>query len=111
MFGVILLAHKNVIWQMHRLMLPRVAQQIIKKHSQGEQKEKPLLAEDQLQELERSLRLCLHSSQPARFFYYSQGVIKSVFGVPLSLKGNKLFLSHSSGKLELPLEAIVDISL
>lgn len=92
-------------------MLPQVAQQVRQKHNQEDLREKPLLAEDQLQELEQTLKLCLNSSIPARFFYYSQGVIKSVVGVPIGLKGNKLHLRHSSGKLELPLEAIVDINL
>lgn len=105
------MADKNVLWRMHRLMLPQVAQQVSQKHRQEERRDKPLLAEDRLQELEQALKLCLHSSIPARFFYYSQGVIKSVMGIPVGLKGNKLLLRHSSGRLELPLEDIVEINL
>jgi len=101
---------KNIIWQMHRLMLPEVTDTIHRKKEKQQLVEKPLLAEERLEELERNLRASLDSARPARFTYYRAGVIKSIVGVPIKVKGSYLVILDQLNELYIPLKDLLDIS-
>ncbi len=91
-------------------MLPEVTEAIHRKEEKKKLVEKPMLSEDRLEELEHSLRECLELARPARFTYYRAGIIKSVMGVPIKVKGSYLVLFHQLGELFIPLKDLLDIS-
>ena len=100
---------KNIIWDMHRFMLPELPEAIRQQEKKNKLVNKPLLAEDKLEELNTALQNSMDRSAPIRLFYYKHGLIKSLFGVPIKTRGKDLVVLSGLTKFYIPLCDILDI--
>lgn len=101
---------KNVIWEMHRMILPDVVREIAKERRKKQQVEKPVLAEDKLQEMEHSITESMALGRPVKLTFYQGGIIKSIIGLPQRVKGRQLLVWHSSGQVSIPMKDVLDVN-
>ncbi|SRR5690554_3151748 len=77
------------------------------KYEKGK-KEKPILLEDKLKQLDESLKIAIEQQSEIQIYYYYDGYIKNVYGFVKRVDRNFRFLLLDNG-IRLVLDDIVDI--
>ncbi|MGP4041273.1 YolD-like family protein [Gracilibacillus sp. D59] len=95
------------------LMLPEHVEMLQEFFYEESSKEKPVLNEDCVHEMELTLQQALQSNHKVKLSYYQNGSFESVFGhiVKLQSTEKKITIQEASVKKKIPFDNIVAIEL
>ncbi|QGH34730.1 hypothetical protein GI584_12105 [Gracilibacillus salitolerans] len=108
---VICLVHDRGKIKWASLMLPEHVEMLQDFFSEEAPKEKPVLNEDYINEMELTLQQAIHDKKKVELSYYQNGSIKSVIGhiIKIQPTERKITVQEATMKQKVPFENIVAI--
>ncbi|WP_068608229.1 YolD-like family protein [Paenibacillus swuensis] len=104
---------RNLLWESSRMMLPEHKEQILRHRSKLEDKIRPALDEQRLQELSQAIADAVMHALPIAVTLYDPLESRIVQGsvVKIDPLARELHLRHGETKIVVALEEVLDITL